>query len=52
MAARRCSDRENAAMVKTRYGLEIRSATGADAVGISELLSAAGHAIAPRAIAS
>jgi|HubBroStandDraft_1064217.scaffolds.fasta_scaffold15811_2 aminoglycoside 6'-N-acetyltransferase I len=51
MAVRRYSDRENAAMVKTRYGLEIRSATVADAAGISELLNAAGHAISPRAIA-
>jgi GNAT superfamily N-acetyltransferase len=37
--------------LKTRYGLEIRAATGADAAGISELLHAAGHAISPRAIA-
>jgi aminoglycoside 6'-N-acetyltransferase I len=51
MVARRCNDRGNAAVVKTRYGLEIRAATGADAAGISELLNAAGHAISPRAIA-
>jgi len=37
--------------LKTRYGLEIRAATAADAPGIAELLSAAGHAIAPRALA-
>jgi aminoglycoside 6'-N-acetyltransferase I len=37
--------------LKTRYGLEIRAATGADAVGIAELLSAAGHTVSPRAIA-
>jgi GNAT superfamily N-acetyltransferase len=37
--------------LKTRYGLEIRAATGADAAGISELFNAAGHAASPRAIA-
>lgn len=38
-------------MSNTRYGLEIRAATGADAAGISALLSAAGHTISPRIIA-
>jgi aminoglycoside 6'-N-acetyltransferase I len=37
--------------LKTRYGLEIRACTSADAAGISELLSASGHTISPRAIA-
>jgi aminoglycoside 6'-N-acetyltransferase I len=31
--------------LKTRYGLEIRAATSADAKGLCELLSAAGHEI-------
>lgn len=34
--------------MKTRYGLELRTATGADAQGLCELLHAAGHAISPR----
>lgn len=34
-----------------RYGLEIRAAVGADASGVSELLSAAGLVIPPRALA-
>ncbi len=37
--------------MKTRYGLEIRAATGAEAPGLSEMLSAAGHPIAPRPLA-
>ena len=37
--------------MKTRYGLEIRAATGAEATGISELLQGAGYAIAPRILA-
>ena len=37
--------------MKTRYGLEIRAATGAEAPGLGELLSAAGHEIAPRVLA-
>lgn len=35
----------------TRYGLEIRAATAAEAPGLSELLAAAGHAIAARILA-
>jgi GNAT superfamily N-acetyltransferase len=37
--------------LKTRRGLEIRTATSADAQGVSDLLSAAGHEISPRASA-
>jgi len=37
--------------LKTRHGLEIRAATGADAPGVSELLKAAGHEISSRALA-
>ena len=37
--------------MKSRYGLEIRAATSAEAPGLSELLSAAGHEIAPRILA-
>jgi predicted N-acetyltransferase YhbS len=37
--------------LKTRHGLEIRAATSADASGLCELLSAAGHATSPRALA-
>jgi aminoglycoside 6'-N-acetyltransferase I len=37
--------------VKTRRGLEIRAASSTDAPGLSELLSAAGHSISPRALA-
>ena len=36
--------------MKSRYGLEIRAATGADAVGLSELLDAAGHSTSPLAV--
>jgi GNAT superfamily N-acetyltransferase len=38
--------------VTTRYGLEIRAATGADAPGLSELLRTAGCGIAPRDLAA
>ena len=38
-------------MLKSRYGMEIRAATGAEAAGLSELLVTAGHAIAPRVVA-
>jgi aminoglycoside 6'-N-acetyltransferase I len=37
--------------LKSRRGLEIRAATSADAPGLSELLSVAGHAVEPRALA-
>jgi aminoglycoside 6'-N-acetyltransferase I len=37
--------------LKTRYGLEIRATTSAEAPGLCELLSAAGHEIAPRILA-
>jgi aminoglycoside 6'-N-acetyltransferase I len=37
--------------LKTRYGLEIRTATTADAPGLCELLNAAGHSISSRAMA-
>lgn len=37
--------------MSNRYGLEIRSATPADAAGLAELLGACGVAIAPRALA-
>jgi aminoglycoside 6'-N-acetyltransferase I len=37
--------------LKTRYGLEIRAATSADAQGLCELLHAAGHAISSRVMA-
>lgn len=35
----------------SRYGLEIRAATPADAVGLSELLRTAGHAVRPEVLA-
>jgi aminoglycoside 6'-N-acetyltransferase I len=38
--------------LKTRYGLEIRAATGAEAPGLSELLGTVGHEIAPRTLAA
>jgi GNAT superfamily N-acetyltransferase len=38
-------------LAKTRYGLEIRSATAADALGLSELLGMAGLAASPRTVA-
>ena len=38
--------------MKTRRGLEIRGATSADAPGMCELLSAAGHEIAPGTLAA
>ncbi len=37
--------------MKSRYGLEIRAATSAGAPGLSEMLGAAGHEIAPRILA-
>jgi aminoglycoside 6'-N-acetyltransferase I len=37
--------------LKSRHGLEIRAATGADAPGVCELLKSAGHEISPRALA-
>jgi aminoglycoside 6'-N-acetyltransferase I len=37
--------------LKSRRGLEIRAATSADAPGLSELLSAAGQLMEPRALA-
>ncbi|MEA2774366.1 MAG: hypothetical protein QOD93_7328 [Acetobacteraceae bacterium] len=37
--------------MKTRFGLEIRTATGADAPGLCELLGAAGKEISPRGVA-
>jgi aminoglycoside 6'-N-acetyltransferase I len=37
--------------LKSRRGLEIRAATSADAPGLGELLSAAGHVMAPRILA-
>lgn len=37
--------------VKTRYGLEIRAATPADAPAVGELLGMAGHAVSPIALA-
>ena len=37
--------------MKTRYGLEIRAATGVEAPGLAELLRAAGHDIASRVLA-
>ncbi len=36
--------------MKSRYGLEIRAATGADVPGLAELLGHAGVAIAPRTL--
>jgi aminoglycoside 6'-N-acetyltransferase I len=36
--------------LKTRHGLEIRAVTGADAPGVSELLSEAGLLVAPRSL--
>src|ERR1700712_3086771 len=38
-------------MVSSRYGLEIRSAAGVDAPGLSALLAAAGRPISPSALA-
>jgi GNAT superfamily N-acetyltransferase len=38
-------------LLKSRYGLEIRAATSAEAPGLCELLSASGHEIAPRILA-
>jgi aminoglycoside 6'-N-acetyltransferase I len=37
--------------LKSRYGLEIRSASAADAPGLAELLSMAGHVISHRGLA-
>ena len=37
--------------MKTRYGLEIRAATSADAPGLSELLGMAGHPLPVRSLA-
>lgn len=37
--------------MKSRYGLEIRAAGGADAQGLCELLQTTGHVIAPRMMA-
>lgn len=37
--------------MKSRYGLEIRTAASADAQGLCELLQAAGHVITPREMA-
>jgi GNAT superfamily N-acetyltransferase len=37
--------------LKSRYGLEVRAATSADAPGLCELLGAAGFKISPRAAA-
>lgn len=37
--------------MKSRRGLEIRAASSADAPGLAELLSAAGHVMDPRALA-
>jgi aminoglycoside 6'-N-acetyltransferase I len=37
--------------LKSRYGLEIRSATSADALGLCEVLGAAGYPISPRDMA-
>lgn len=37
--------------MKSRYGLEIRAASSADAPGLAELLSAAGEAVSARALA-
>ncbi len=37
--------------MKSRYGLEIRAATSADAPGLSELFSAAGREVSPLALA-
>jgi GNAT superfamily N-acetyltransferase len=44
-------ERRRRELLKTRRGLEIRSATGAEAPGLCELLSAAGHDISPHALA-
>jgi aminoglycoside 6'-N-acetyltransferase I len=38
-------------ILKTRYGLEIRTATIADAVGLAELFGAAGHVIPAKVVA-
>lgn len=35
----------------SRYGLEIRAATGGDAPGLADLLGSSGHAIPPRILA-
>ncbi len=37
--------------MKTRHGLEIRTATGADAAGLSALFGAVGHVISARVLA-
>ena len=37
--------------MNTRYGMEIRAATGSEAAGLSEMLAAAGHAIPARVLA-
>ncbi|MEI7709816.1 MAG: GNAT family N-acetyltransferase [Rhodospirillales bacterium] len=37
--------------MKNRFGMEIRAATGAEALGVSELLAMAGHDIPPRVLA-
>lgn len=37
--------------MKTRYGLEIRAATSADAAGIAQLLSTTGHQTSPTTLA-
>ena len=37
--------------MKTRYGMEIRAATGAEAQGVSELLATGGLTIEPRVLA-
>ena len=37
--------------MKSRYGLEIRTAASADTQGLCELLQAAGHVITPREMA-
>lgn len=37
--------------MNTRYGMEIRAATGAEAPGLCDLLAAAGHAIPVRMLA-
>ena len=38
--------------MKSRYGLEIRAATGADAPGLSEFLTAMGHPVPARDLAA
>ncbi len=37
--------------MNTRYGMEIRAATGAEAPGLCELLDAAGHVVSARVLA-